>query len=125
MSEDGTVENHTLALLREMRTDMAATRADIAEMRTDIAEMRTETSVMRTDIAALKAEQALQGRRLDQQGHTLGKVIDAVTAVAQTQEQHSVVLGRMHEGQMIIERDLSAIKMRVERIERHTGLVQA
>ncbi len=66
-----------------------------------------------------------RARRLDGQGHTLGKVIDAVTAIARTQEQHSAVLGKMHEGQMIIERDLSAIKMRVERIERHTGLVQA
>ncbi len=108
MSEDGTVENHTLALLREMRGE--------------IGEMRAE---MRTEIGAMRAELQEQGRSLDEQGHTLGKVIDAVTAVAQTQEKHSVVLGKMHEGQMIIERDLSAIKMRVERIERHTGLVQA
>ncbi len=125
MSEDGTVENHTLALLREMRadmsamrTDMSAMRTDITEMRTDITEIRTDITEMRTDIAALKAEQAAQG-------HILGKVIDAVTAIAQTQEKHSVFLGQLHEGQMIIERDLSAIKMRVERIERRTGLVKA
>ncbi len=104
MSEDGTVENHTLALLREMRTDIAAMRGELQEQGRRLED---------------------QGRRLDEQGRTLGKVIEAVTAIAQTQENHSVLLGKMHEGQMIIERDLSAIKMRVERIERHTGLVQA
>jgi len=115
MSEDGTVESHTLALLREMRTDIAAMRG---EMRIDLAAMKAELQEQGRRLDE-------QGRRLDEQGHTLGKVIDAVTAIAQTQEKHSAVLGKMHEGQMIIERDLSAIKMRVERIERHTGLVQA
>ncbi len=115
MSEDGTVENHTLALLREMRTD-------IGEMR---AEMRTEIGAMKAELQEQGRRLDEQGRRLDEQGRTLGKVIDAVTAIARTQENHSVLLGKMHEGQMIIERDLSAIKMRVERIERHTGLVQA
>ncbi len=111
MSDDGTPENHTLALLREIRTDMSAMRAEVGEVKAELREQGRRLDE--------------QGRRLDEQGKALVKVIDAVTAIAQTQEKHSAVLGKMHEGQMIIERDLSAIKMRVERIERHTGLVQA
>ncbi len=100
------------------RGEMAEVRGEMADMRGEMSGMRADITEMRTDIADLKAEQR-------QQGQTLLKVIDAVTALAERQETQSVVIGKIHEGQMIIERDLSAIKMRVERIERHTGLVQA
>ncbi len=82
-----------------------------------LAEMRGEMAEMRGDIAELKAVQK-------QQGEILVKVIDGVTEIAERQEIHSAAIMKIHEGQMIVERDLSAIKMRVEHIERHTGLVQ-
>ncbi len=98
--------------------EMAGISAEIGEVRGEMGGMRVEMAGMRADISDLKATQK-------QQGEVLVKVIDAVTALATRQEQQSLVIGKIHEGQQIIERDLSAIKMRVERIERHTGLVQA
>jgi hypothetical protein len=83
-----------------------------------MAEMRGEMTGMQSDIAELKATQ-------QEQGESLVKVTDAVTSLAEQQTSQSAVIAKIHEGQMIIERDLSAIKMRVARIERHTGLVQA
>ena len=97
-------ESHTLRLLREMRAEQAA-------MRTEQAEMRAEQHAL----ASL-----------------LGKVSDAVTAVAQTQEHHSQVLARHSElfGQVIETQQshggrLNAIESRLAIIEKHTGLVKA
>ena len=99
--------------------------AEMSGMRSEMSEIRGEMSEMRSDIAELKAGQKKHGDMLEKQGEILVKVIEAVTALAGTQEKQSVVIGKIHEGQHIIERDLSVIKMRVERIERHTGLVEA
>ena len=108
-----------------MRSEMSEIRGEMSEMRSDMSEIRGEMSEMRSDIAELKAGQKKHGDMLEKQGEILVKVIEAVTALAGTQEKQSIVIGKIHEGQHIIERDLSVIKMRVERIERHTGLVEA
>ena len=108
-----------------IRSEMSEIRGEMSEMRSDMSEIRGEMSEMRSDIAELKAGQKKHGDMLEKQGEILVKVIEAVTALAGTQEKQSIVIGKIHEGQHIIERDLSVIKMRVERIERHTGLVEA
>ena len=101
-----------------MRSEMSEIRGEMSEMRSDMSEIRGEMSEMRSDIAELKAGQKKHGDMLEKQGEILVKVIEAVTALAGTQEKQSIVIGKIHEGQHIIERDLSVIKMRVERIER-------
>jgi hypothetical protein len=35
------------------------------------------------------------------------------------------MLAKLHEGQQIIERDLTTAKMRVQRVEHHVGLLKA
>jgi peptidoglycan hydrolase CwlO-like protein len=115
MQQDSTVENHTLALLREMRTENKAmfeglnARIDKLDARIDGLEVR-----------------------MNKNDALLGKVIDAVTAIAVTQEQHTAILeqhttmlAKLHEGQQIIERDLTTAKMRVQRVEHHVGLLKA
>jgi hypothetical protein len=97
-------ENLTLVLLREIRAEQAAMREDMKEVR---AEQHALASL-------------------------LGKVSDAVTAVAQTQDHHSQVLARHSEllGQVIETQQshggrLNAIESRLAIIEKHTGLVKA
>ena len=60
------------------------------------------------------------------------KVIDAVTAIAKTQEQHTALLMAHNEklteiqrAQNVMEKDMRGIRGRVERIEDHIGLVKA
>jgi hypothetical protein len=104
-------ENLTLVLLREIRGEQAAMREDITGLRGDMQEVRAEQHAL----ASL-----------------LGKVSDAVTAVARTQEHHSQVLARHSElfGQVIETQQshggrLNAIESRLAIIEKHTGLVKA
>ena len=97
-------ENLTLVLLREIRAEQMA---------------------MREDIASLRAEQHALAS-------LLGKVSDAVTAVAETQTHHSQVLthhsellGEILETQRSHGGRLNAIESRLAMIEKHTGLVKA
>ena len=111
-------ENLTLKLLREMRAEQVAMREDISSLRGDMQEVRAEQHAL----ASL-----------------LGKVSDAVTAIAITQNHHGQVLER-HSA--ILERPspllekisetqanqgarLNAIDGRLALIEKHTGLVKA
>jgi hypothetical protein len=97
-------ESHTLRLLREIRAEQAA-------MRTEQAEMRAEQHAL----ASL-----------------LGKVSDAVTAVAATQEhhgqvlaRHSEILGKLANIQANQGARLNTIDGRLAIIEQHVGLVRA
>lgn len=57
-----------------------------------------------------------------------GTVTELQVAVAATRADLGIVkddVGALKESAQIIEHDISGIKMRVERIERHTGLVKA
>ena len=91
-------ENHTIRLLQEMR---AETNRRFDEMRAENAEFRKE---------ALSAIVAM--------AKTVNVTAEAVTAIAAVQAQHSTALN-------IIEHDIRGIKMHVDRIEKHTGLVRA
>ena len=97
-------ENLTLVLLREIRGEQAAMREDITGLRGDMQEVRAEQHAL----ASL-----------------LGKVSDAVTAVAQTQERHSELLGKLYEIQQNNGARLNVIEGRLAIIEKHTGLVKA
>jgi 3-methyladenine DNA glycosylase/8-oxoguanine DNA glycosylase len=62
----------------------------------------------------------------------VGKIADAVTAIATTQghhgqvlERHSAILESMDERLQIAEGRLNTIDGRLARIEKHTGLVKA
>jgi len=97
-------ENLTLVLLREIRAEQAD---------------------MREDITGLRAEQHALAS-------LLGKVSDAVTAVAATQEHHGEVLARHSEllGEILeTQRShggrLNIIDGRLAILERHAGLVKA
>ena len=97
-------ENLTLVLLREIRGEQAAMREDITGLRGDMQEVRAEQHAL----ASL-----------------LGKVSDAVTAVARTQERHSELLGKLYEIQQNNGARLNVIEGRLAIIEKHTGLVKA
>jgi chromosome segregation ATPase len=101
-------ENHTIRLLKEMRADMNR-RFDAIDGRLGALERRMDASEGR-DAAFAKAIQDLT--------ENAKTVIDGVTALAKGVEI-------LREGQGNIEHDLRGIKMRIERIEKHTGLVQA
>jgi len=89
-------ENLTLKLLREIRTDITGLRDDMKEVR---AEQHALASL-------------------------LGKVSDAVTAIAATQERHSEILCRLAEIQASQGARLNTIDGRLAIIEKHIGLVQ-
>ncbi len=100
--------------LRFLAEQQARILAELAEARAERAEMRKQTA----EIPELRAEQhALAG--------LLGKVADAVTEVARTQERHSEILAAMHEHDQLTGGRLNAIEARLARIEKHTGLVKA
>jgi hypothetical protein len=94
-------QNLTLRLLREMREETNR-RFDEVNRRFDGMHGEQES------IAAL-----------------LGKVVDAVTAIAATQERHSELLGKLYEIQLNNGARLNAIDGRLAIIEKHTGLVKA
>ncbi len=115
MGDNENVENHTIRLLQEMRAEMG--------------QFRQETS---------QSFEAIDNRfdRLDQRVGILEpavlKVIDAVTAIAKTQEQHTALLmthsdklTEIQRAQNVMEKDMRGIRGRVERIEDHIGLVKA
>jgi len=141
-------ENHTIRLLREMREE---TNRRFDEMRTEtnrrFDEMREENAAFRKETGERFAENEQRhaetraendqrhAETREQLGHVLSAVVamaktvnvtaEAVTTIAAVQEQHSTALGKLIEGQQIIEHDIRGIKMRVDRIEKHTGLVKA
>ncbi len=111
MSDNGNVENHTIRLLQEMRAEMDV-RFNSIDVRFNSLELR---------VAAL--DQRLGGLE-----PAMLKVIDAVTAIAKTQEQHTSILmthTEIQRAQNVMEKDMRGIRGRVERIEDHIGLVKA
>jgi hypothetical protein len=105
-------ENHTLRLLREIREEIAkgfdAMRAE-NEVRFKAIDARFDAIDARFD--GIDA-------RFEVVERVLGKTIDAVMAIAKVQDRHT-------ESLQIVEGYLSVIAKRVERIEKHTGLVRA
>jgi len=82
-----------------------------------LAEARAERAAMREDMKDIRAEQHALAS-------LLGKVSDAVTAIAATQERHSEILGRLAEIQASQGARLNTIDGRLAIIEKHIGLVQ-
>ena len=102
MADD--VENHTLRLLQEIRTDMAGMREDFA----------------RFDQRLTAVEQRLGGLE-----GTVSKMIDAVTSMAKVQEQHSAMLAELVETSRISGGRLNTVEARVGRIEKQAGMTLA
>jgi predicted nuclease with TOPRIM domain len=109
MTDD--IENHTLRLLQEMRTEMAGLREDFA----------------RFDQRLAAVEQRLTGVEQRQGGleGTMSKVIDAVTSIAKVQEQHSGMLAELVETSRISGGRLNTVEARVGRIEKQAGMTLA
>jgi chromosome segregation ATPase len=140
MSDGENVENHTIRLLQEMRGEF---RTEMSDMRTEMREMRAEQSQFRQETERRfdgvdRRFDTLEQRvgSLDQRVGTLEpavlKVIDAVTAIAKTQDQHTALLmthseklTEIQRAQNVMEKDMRGIRGRVERIEDHIGLVKA
>jgi hypothetical protein len=101
-------ENLVLALLRQMRSEMAdmrsvmATKQDIADVRREIADVRSEVNSLRADVAS--DLMTLEKRLGDQIAGLRRSVLD----------YHSSIVGH---GAL-----LSELDDRVRRIERHIGL---
>ena len=108
-------ESHTLHLLREVRSE---TREGFTKFFDDLAEARADRADIRAQLAEVRAEQ----RAL---ASLLGKVSDAVTAIAATQERHSEILGRIVEIQANQGARFNTTDGRLAIIEKHTGLVKA
>ncbi len=126
MSDNENVENHTIRLLQEMRGEF---RTEMSEMRAEIAQFRQETA-QRFD--SLEQQVGSVDRRVGILEPAVLKVIDAVTAIAKTQEQHTMLLmthseklTEIQRAQNVMEKDMRGIRGRVERIEDHIGLVKA
>jgi DNA repair ATPase RecN len=128
MADD--VENHTLRLLQEMRTEMrestAETRAEmresIAGMRESLAETRAE---MREGFARMDQRLTETEQRLSGLEGTVSKVIDAVTNIAKVQETHSALLTELVESSRIAGGRLNTLEARLGRIEKQAGLAVA
>jgi hypothetical protein len=101
-------ENLTLKLLREVRE----------EMRDGFTKVFDDLSEMREGFSELRAEQ-------ERLAGIVGKIADAVTAIAVVQEQHSEILGTISEIQANQGARLNVIEGRLAIIEKHTGLVKA
>jgi len=82
-----------------------------------LAEARAERAAMREEMKDIRAEQHALAS-------LLGKVSDAGTAIAATQERHSEILGRLAEIQASQGARLNTIDGRLAIIEKHIGLVQ-
>jgi hypothetical protein len=91
----------------------------------ELADVRTEQAAMREDMKAIRAEQAEIRAEQHAFASLLGKVSDAVTAIASTQERHSEILGKIVEIQANQGARLNVIEGRLAIIEKHIGLVQA
>jgi chromosome segregation ATPase len=140
MSDDNGVENHTIRLLQEMRAEI---RSDISSVRTEVAQFRQETGrrlsslessvgSLESGVASLASGVGSLDRRMSVLEPAVVKVIDAVTAIANTQEQHTALLmthseklTEIQRAQNVMEKDMRGIRGRVERIEDHIGLVKA
>jgi uncharacterized coiled-coil protein SlyX len=114
------VENHTLRLLQEMRTEM---RQGFGEMREGF--RCVDERFMAVDQRLDKVEQRLDG--LESRVHTvegsLVKVIDSVTGIAKVQEKHSALLIDLVEAGQITGSRLNAVEGRLARIEKQAGFV--
>jgi chromosome segregation ATPase len=104
--------------LRFLATQSARILWELGEARAERGELRADVTGIKADITGLRAD--IGGLRAESKTHSelLGKVMDVTLELAKGQE-------KLTEAVQIIEHDISGIKMRVERIERHTGLVKA
>jgi len=126
MGDNENVENHTIRLLQEMRGEF---RTEMSEMRSEMAQFRQET---RQRFDSMEQQIGSVDRRVGILEPAVLKVIDAVTAIAKTQEQHTALfmthsgmLTEIQRAQNVMEKDMRGIRGRVERIEDHIGLVKA
>ena len=123
MADD--VQNHTLRLLQEIRTDMAGMREDFArfDQRLTVVEQRLDGIEQRLG----GVEQRLTGVEQRQGGleGTVSKIIDAVTSMAKVQEQHSAMLAELVETSRISGGRLNTVEARVGRIEKQAGMTLA
>jgi chromosome segregation ATPase len=127
MADD--VENHTLRLLQEMRTEMRDGFARVDQRLTAV-EQRLTGVEQRLDGVEQRlggVEQRLTGseQRLGGLEGTMSKVIDAVTTIAKVQEQHSAMLAELVETSRISGGRLNTVEARVGRIEKQAGVTLA
>lgn len=120
MADD--IENHTLRLLQEMRTEMRDGFARLDQRLTAV-EQRLDGVEQRLG----GVEQRLSGseQRLSGLEGTMSKVIDAVTTIAKVQEQHSAMLAELVETSRISGGRLNTVEARVGRIEKQAGMTLA
>jgi chromosome segregation ATPase len=130
MADD--VENHTLRLLQEMRTEIAGLRDDFArfDQRLTAVEQRLTGVEQRLDGIEQRqggVEQRLTAVEQRQGGleGTMSKVIDALTAISKVQEQHSAMLAELVETSRISGGRLNTVEARVGRIEKQAGMTLA
>ncbi len=83
MDDNENIENHTIRLLQEMRGEF---RKEMPEMRAEMAQFRQETA---RSFDSLKQRLGSVDQRVGVLEPAVLKVIDAVTAIAKTQEQHT------------------------------------
>jgi septal ring factor EnvC (AmiA/AmiB activator) len=115
-------ENHTLRLLQQMREENAAFREEMTTFRQEMTAFRLETNKRfeSVDSRLGKLEAQHVQTRAD-----LANVLEAVVATAHTVNIIAKVQAQQTKTLQIVEHDLRGIKMRIDRIEEHTGLVKA
>jgi DNA repair ATPase RecN len=134
MADD--VENHTLRLLQEMRTEMRDGFARVDQRLTAVEQRLTgveqhldgiEQRLSGVEQRLGGVEQRLTGseQRLGGLEGTVSKVIDAVTSMAKVQEQHSAMLAELVETSRISGGRLNTVEARVGRIEKQAGMTLA
>lgn len=90
----------------------------MADENIDLRFLAEQSKRILAELAELRTEQESLAR-------LVGKVADAVTAIATTQEHHSELLAKMYEIQASNGGRLNVIDGRLAIIEKHTGLVKA
>ena len=105
--------NLALALLREMRADMA-TKSDLGELRSEMAELRTDMRSLRADVAS-----GIQ--RLDGRIETVRKELSEQIAGLRraVMESHSSAIGPIPFPDGVL---ISELDERLRRVEQHLNL---
>ncbi len=125
-------DNLTLRVLREMREEMKLGFRDLRDemdRRFDEVDRRFEAVDRRFEEVDRRFDNVHQ--RIDETNHvviesrdTLLRVVEAVTAIAKVQEQHSKLLIAQKTDVEQIKETTSILEARLVRMEKHVGLVK-
>ena len=117
-----TNENNSVTL-EFLGKQMERMFSEIAGLKAGQAEVRgIQDGMLQTQERLLQAQDRMQQTQAEQ-GAALVKLIDAVSAIAQMQEQHSVLLGKLHESHKIVIGRLNVMDARLGHLEKHAGFV--